>query len=460
MHALVWFRNDLRIHDNPALWQACQQADRVTAIYIDCPEQWRRQDESPAKRRFVKANLAELARALAGLGIPLLQASCADFSAVAGLLEQQVNAHGCDALFANAEPGEYECQRDTAVANQLSISCNRYQADCVIAPGSLQTGSGGMYRVFTPYSRAWLSAVTQQGYAPLPAPAPLAPAIPVAEQRIDTLEQWPAGETAALQRLRAFCTQQLYGYSEGRDNPALDATSKLSAYLAIGVLSPKQCLSALEQQLGFLPLSRGETGFSWLNELIWREFYRHLLYAFPQLSKHKAFKPETDRIRWRNNDAAFEAWCQGQTGYPIVDAAMRCLNQTGWMHNRLRMIVASFLSKDLHIDWRWGERYFMRQLIDGDLAANNGGWQWAASTGADAAPYFRVFNPTTQGERFDPDGRFVKRWLPELSDVPARLVHTPHSWLAEHAPDSAYPTPIVDHRQARQQAIELFNALK
>ena len=252
----------------------------------------------------------------------------------------------------------------------------------------------------------------------------------------------------------------LLDYEKNRDLPALAATSSLSPYLAIGVLSPGQCLSAMEGQLGFVPLSRGEHGFAWLNELIWREFYRHLMVAHPHLSMHRAFKPETEALRWSRDEGDFQRWCDGQTGYPIVDAAMRCLNQTGWMHNRLRMICASFLCKDLHIDWRRGEGYFMSQLIDGDLAANNGGWQWSASTGADAAPYFRIFNPTRQSEKFDPQGDFLRRWLPELLDVPTRHIHQPRAWLDQYEPHNSYPPPIVDHQRAREYTLQLFRELR
>lgn len=256
--------------------------------------------------------------------------------------------------------------------------------------------------------------------------------------------------------MQDFCAEKLRQYDEQRDFPACPGTSRISPYLTLGIISVRQCLAAIEAALGQLPFERGAPGFVWLNELIWREFYQHLLVAFPHVSKHKAFKPETDHIRWLWDDARFTAWCEGKTGYPIVDAAMRCLNQTGWMHNRLRMIVASFLTKDLHIDWRLGERYFMQHLIDGELAANNGGWQWAASTGADAAPYFRIFNPTTQGQRFDEQGQFIKQWLPELELVPAKYIHTPHDWLKVFDPQDSYPAPIVDHSESRTIALALF----
>ena len=248
-------------------------------------------------------------------------------------------------------------------------------------------------------------------------------------------------------------------YGETRDFPAQAGTSVLSPYLAAGIISPRQCVGALQQRLGYRPQSKAQPGFVWLNELIWREFYRHLLVLIPALSMNRPFKPETAALPWSWDPEAFAAWCEGRTGYPVVDAAMRCLNATGWMHNRLRMIVASFLTKDLHIHWRLGEDYFMSRLIDGDLAANNGGWQWAAGTGADAAPYFRVFNPTTQGQRFDPQGEFIRIWVSELADVPAAYVHEPHDWLRLKGRRD-YPAPMVDHAVARVKAIEMFRELE
>ena len=269
---------------------------------------------------------------------------------------------------------------------------------------------------------------------------------------------FPPGETAALKRLRHFAKQPVLDYPDKRDLPALDATSRLSVYLATGVLSPRQCLHrVLHEHPDALDNSRE---FTWLNELIWREFYRHLLVAYPSLCRHKPFVDWTHRVEWQRNEAHFDAWKAGKTGFPIVDAAMRQMKEMGWMHNRLRMITASFLVKDLLIDWREGERYFMQQLIDGDLAANNGGWQWAASTGTDAAPYFRIFNPTTQGERFDPQGDFIRHYLPELADVPDSDIHQPHRWAEKHHKKLDYPAPIVDHKAARKKTLDAFERAK
>ena len=263
-----------------------------------------------------------------------------------------------------------------------------------------------------------------------------------------------------MQRLRSFCREQVQDYQLQRDLPAVAGTSCLSPYLALGVLSPRQCFNRLLAECPALLENTDGGAFTWLNELIWREFYRHLLVAYPRLCRHRPFIDWTDGVIWNHSEQQLIAWQQGRTGYPIVDAAMRQLNETGWMHNRLRMISASFLVKDLLIDWRHGERYFMSQLLDGDLAANNGGWQWAASTGTDAAPYFRIFNPTTQGERFDSNGAFIRRWLPELAGVPDSDIHQPWRWAQRQQQHLDYPLPLVDHKLARLATLAAFEAAK
>jgi deoxyribodipyrimidine photo-lyase len=276
------------------------------------------------------------------------------------------------------------------------------------------------------------------------------------------------GETHARQMLADFTdlrrNHTIAGYHTDRDVLALPATSRLSAHLHMGTLSPRACLQAAHE-VGQRHPDAAEGVQSWVGELAWRDFYVQILAHFPHVLRG-AFRQEYDALAWDNNPELFAAWCAGRTGYPIVDAAMRQLQQEAWMHNRARMIVASFLTKDLLIDWRWGERYFMQRLVDGDLAANNGGWQWAAGTGTDAQPYFRIFNPTSQGRKFDPQGAYVRQYVPELARVPERLIHEPWKMSAAQQEEAGlqigrdYPRPIVDHKEMRQRALALYKAAK
>jgi deoxyribodipyrimidine photo-lyase len=466
---LVWLRNDLRMTDNQALHHACADPTaKVLALFIATPGQWRQHQMAARQATFIHANLREVQQALAARGIELLYHACHDFAAAVAWLVACCQQRQVSALFYNRQYEINERQRDAQVEQRLAgqVSCHSFDDSLLLPPGSVQTGRGEMYQVYTPFRRAFIQRLMQADVRSLPAPRARGEALAVAALPAFDYPQaelgtaYPAGEEAALQRLRTFCREQVQHYKQQRDLPAVAGTSSLSPYLALGVLSPRQCFNRLHAERPEM-LENAESGaFTWLNELIWREFYRHLLVAYPRLCQHRPFISWTDRVRWKDDQQALQAWQQGQTGYPIVDAAMRQLNQTGWMHNRLRMISASFLVKDLLIDWRAGERYFMSQLLDGDLAANNGGWQWAASTGTDAAPYFRIFNPTTQGERFDPQGTFVRKWLPELAEVPDSDLHQPHLWAAKQRRVLNYPAPIVDHKSARLATLAAFEAAK
>ncbi len=330
------------------------------------------------------------------------------------------------------------------------------------------TRTGGYFQVFSQFRKVCHERLYQAlpGVRPRPQPQPphalasdpLPDAVPAFPRPADSLRRlWPAGEEVAQERLRDFADQHLADYHERRDFPALPGTSQLSPYLAAGVLSPRQCLdAALVANRG--EFSGGQQGAAtWINELLWREFYKHILIGYPRVSRHRPFREETEALRWRQAPAELEAWQQGRTGIPIIDAAMRQLLATGWMHNRLRMVVAMFLSKNLLIDWREGERWFMRHLIDGDLAANNGGWQWSASTGTDAVPYFRLFNPLSQSERFDPRGEFIRHWLPELAGLERKAIHDPSSLGLFAGVD--YPRPMVDLKASRERALAAFRNL-
>jgi deoxyribodipyrimidine photo-lyase len=359
---------------------------------------------------------------------------------------------------------------------EAGIETEAHHAGTILPPGSVLTGNGDPYSVFTPFRKRWLSILDRRALEPLGRPRsqqraglddgaerPSAPAAARSELptgidgvgRDKVRDRFPAGEEEAAGRLARFLQEPARRYDADRDFPAIDGTSTLSPYLAAGVISPRQCLHAAVQANGGR-LADGNPGISaWITELIWRDFYRHVVALFPHVSRGQAFRTETDALAWRRSEADLAAWKEGRTGYPLVDAGMRQLNETGWMHNRLRMITAMFLSKHLLLDWREGERWFMNKLVDGDFAANNGGWQWSASTGTDAAPYFRIFNPHTQAKRFDPDGRFIRRWVPELADAPDRSLFDP-----DKHPVKGYPRPVVNHRLARQRALEAFKALK
>lgn len=464
---LVWFRADLRIHDNLALAAACRDKHaRVLALFIATPQQWREHAMAPRQAAFLHAHLNDLQQQLADRNIPLLYAQVADFAAQGEKVAQLCAEHEVTHLFYNYQYELNEQQRDRQLERALqNVTCQGFDDSVILPPGSVMTGSHEMYKVFTPFKNAWLRRLKEGLPECAAAPAvresekvtPAALDFDYLQQPFDT-DLFPASEREAIARLRQFCQQGAGEYEAQRDFPAIEGTSRLSACLALGVLSPRQCLHRLlaEQPEAL----EGGPGAVWLNELIWREFYRHLMTYHPDLCKYRPFIRWTDNVEWQSDDVQLKAWQEGQTGYPIVDAAMRQLNETGWMHNRLRMITASFLVKDLLIDWRAGERYFISQLIDGDLAANNGGWQWAASTGTDAAPYFRIFNPTTQGQKFDSDGVFIRRWLPELATVPDKAIHDPWIWADKQGVTLAYPRPVVDHKQARVATLAAYEAAR
>ncbi len=477
---LVWLRNDLRLSDNTALYRAAKGCGELAAIFIACPQTWHSHDDGEPVVAFRLACLRELQQSLAERNIPLYFLELQTFEQVPRALVQIAQRLEIDALFANAEYPLNERRRDDAVRDALKTVGVpiEYSSDrTLLPPGSLKTASGEAYKVFTPFKRAFISRCGSDDLAPLPPPRKkdgdgdwpqwirlegahnLVRTIPdrlrgygLAPDRGGRLLGWVPGEKAGARRLRDF-REDIDRYADERDFPALDATSRLSPYLNCGAVSVRQCAHmALGESGG--RWSGGSDGIScWLSELLWREFYTHLIVAFPRLSMHKPFKAETDKVPWSRDERQFQRWCDGKTGVPIVDAAMRQLNTSGWMHNRLRMIVASFLSKNLLIDWRWGERYFMQHLVDADLAANNGGWQWAASTGTDAAPYFRVFNPYSQSKKFDREGAFIREFVPELRHLDGDQIHCP-------PPLADYPLPICDVAQSRKQAIAVFAALK
>ncbi|WP_163834627.1 deoxyribodipyrimidine photo-lyase [Spartinivicinus ruber] len=470
---LMWFRSDLRVSDNTALYEASNKG-QVIAVYLLFPEQWQQHYDSPNKIKFQLAHLADLKQTLNKLNIPLLIKKLHQFNEAAEFLLSTAIQYQCSGLFFNEEYGINEINRDRQVHQcfqQAQLTCQSFTDQLLFTPGTIKNQSGNFYKVFTQFKRRLYERLASVKRLPLPSPAKQknfnliltqdSLAIDYCNQAIAKLfDHWPIGESTAQLRLQQFINHKATHYQESRDFPSHPATSQLSPYLTAGIISIRQCLHAARSaNLG--EFASGNPGITcWINELIWREFYKHILVGFPQVSQHQPFLAETKLIPWSHDINLLNAWQKGNTGFPIVDAAMRQLVATGWMHNRLRMIVAMFLTKDLMLDWRLGEKFFMQHLVDGDLAANNGGWQWSASTGTDAAPYFRIFNPTSQSKRFDPQGQFIKEFVPELQSVPMKYIHQPQDYLQQNQLPNTYPAPIVDHSLAREQVLTAFKQLK
>lgn len=467
MNTLLWFRHDLRLSDNPALQRAVADASSIEAVYVHCYEYVDRHPVASVRLHFIFQHLQLIGHQLASHGINLTLLAVPKAADIPQALLTLAQQKSCDQLHFNAEYPLDEFVRDKQVAScfkAAGILVRRFHDRTIVPPGMIRNGQGLPYKVFTAFKRTWLQQATSLSWA---APSPLPTfAKAVACSFDDTLlqqwlgetdaslaERWPAGEAEAYQRLHNFLETSVTYYHEARDFPAEEGTSMLSPYLAVGSISPRQCLAAALQVNGG-EWDTGNTGVTtWINELIWRDFYQHVVTDFPHVCKHQPMQTYTDQFPWRQDNKLFECWCLGQTGIPIIDAAMRQLLQTGWMHNRLRMVVAMFLTKNLQIDWRWGEHWFMSRLIDGDFAANNGGWQWSASTGTDAAPYFRIFNPVSQSRKFDPDGHFIRQYVPELAHLDKKSIHQP-------PPLEGYPAPVVDLVLSRKQTIELFGKLE
>ena len=462
-HHLVWFREDLRTTDHTALAAACLSEHPVTAVYQRTPETWASFDIGTNRLAYTEQLLNSLYHELNSLNIPL-HVQTTTYDGAAEMLADLCKTLGITHLHFNRQYEILERRRDYAVRTRLtdqSIACIEYDDLCLLPPGSVLTAQGTPYTVFSPFKKRWLETYRHAGQGPFrkPAPIPHARTFPSMSAVSHTPESdihcWAITEDDALARLEAFCQEGVLHYDSQRNAPALPGTSQLSPYLARGLLSPRQCIAAAERALNRSIHEFPSESFGWVNELIWRDFYKHLLVAFPRLSKNRAFRPETEKLAWRNDPKEIERFMSATTGIPIIDAGISELTSTGWMHNRVRMIVAQFLTKNLLVDWRIGEAFFMRYLLDSDLAANNGGWQWSASTGTDAAPYFRVFNPVSQSQAHDPDGIYLTRYLPVLSALPPKARHAP--WMATHGLD--YPAPMVDLKATRQRAIDAFKGL-
>lgn len=465
---LMWFRRDLRIEDNPALYEACLSQSGVVAIYIETPLTWASHHMGHNQQQWLKVNLDCLEQSLAALNIPLIRLTTDFFSDCPALILNLIEKYQIDSLYFNLEYEWDERRRDQRVIQQLSIqnvSSHTFHDQCLMPPDAMFNQQGKPYTVFTPYKKSCLSkfAIHPEGLLCAPTPAKQPHSI-VLKSKTELMADYAnsflkAGDKAAKQALTSFIESSIESYKVQRDLPILDTTSKLSSYLALGVISARQCIAGILQYYQKSELSEvlaNEGIATWVSELVWRDFYKMICFQYPYVSRNQPFQKHTNALIWHDNAEHLKAWQTGQTGVPIVDAAMRQLNQTGWMHNRLRMVVAMYLSKNLWLDWRLGEAYFASKLIDWDFSANNGGWQWSASTGTDAAPYFRIFNPISQSERFDPEGKFIKKYCPELKNLDKKTIHDPFN---RGAFIKNYPKSLVDLKATRAYAIEAFKKL-
>lgn len=424
---IFWFRRDLRLHDNAGLYHALKDGNPVLPIFIfDRNILDELEDKNDRRVEFIHLALQDIQQQLVKMGSSLDVL----YGTPPEVYNDLLNEFNIEKVFANHDYEPYAKQRDAAIEKLLKehgTGFHTFKDQVILEKDEVLKDDGKPYTVFTPYSRKWKAVLTDFHLKPYPN-----------MKYFGNFYKWPKHEIISLAEMgfiaagqpfpgKEWLGQIIRNYKEQRDIPSIQGTSKLSVHLRFGTIS-----------IRVLAAEAGALNETFLNELIWRDFYHMILWHFPKVVGH-AFKAEYDLIKWRNNEKEFAAWCNGQTGYPIVDAGMRELNTTGFMHNRVRMIVASFLTKHLLIDWRWGEAYFAKKLLDFDLAANNGGWQWAAGSGCDAAPYFRVFNPYLQTQKFDPELKYIRKWIPELDEL-------------------TYPQPIVNHEAARKRCLEVYAA--
>lgn len=464
-HALVWFRRDLRDFDHAALHAALGSHRAVHCAFVfDTGILGALASRTDRRVSFIWDSVRELKAALEsrGGGLHVLHGRARE------AIPQLAARLGVRAVYANRDYEPEAIARDAEVAEQLraaGIDFRTRKDQVIFELDEVRTRSGGRFSLFTPYKKAWLAKLSPRNVAPhgvgkpasrlAPAEGPMPALATLGFERAESV--LPAGMSGGASQWAAF-RKRLAGYAARRDYPALEATSRLSVHLRFGTVSIRELV---RHARGL----RSAGAKTWLSELVWREFYQAILAARPDVVDH-AFRREYDALEWENDADAWRAWCEGRTGYPLVDAAMRELDATGAMHNRLRMVAASFLVKDLGIDWRRGERHFAEKLLDYDLAANNGGWQWSASTGCDAQPWFRIFNPVLQSQRFDPQGAYIRRWVPELARVPDAAAHAPWELgpLEQQAAGCLvgrdYPAPIVRHDEARRRTLARYRAVR
>lgn len=420
-----WFRRDLRLNDNTGLYHALRSGNPVIPLFIfDTDILNKLEDKRDARVEFIHKAITEIQSLLTGINKSLLVIHGKPLS----IWKELINEYEIASVFTNHDYEPYAIQRDEKIRKLLqknNISFNSYKDQVIFEKDEITKNDGEPYTVFTPYRKAWLAKVSKDTLKSFPSENYLSNFYKTKNQKIISLKKIGFVKTGHDFPSQIIPPKIIKDYDKQRDLPGISGTSRLGVHLRFGTISIRKTVKEA------LKLNA-----AWLNELIWREFFMMILYHFPE-AVNKSFKPQYDRIKWRNNEDEFMLWCNGKTGYPIVDAGMRELNSTGFMHNRVRMITASFLTKHLLIDWRWGEYYFAKKLLDYELSSNNGNWQWAAGTGCDAAPYFRIFNPYLQTEKFDPRHIYIKKWVPEFSEI-------------------KYLKPIVEHSFARKRALDTY----
>ncbi|MDF7816250.1 deoxyribodipyrimidine photo-lyase [Runella sp. MFBS21] len=428
---IFWFRRDLRLHDNAALYRALTAGNSVLPLFIFDKEILNQLEDKKDRRvEFIHQALSELQEQLTQLGSSIV----VKYGTPSEVWQQLIEEYNIGEVYTNHDYEPYARNRDKAIGaflNGHGIAFYTHKDQCIFEKNEVLSGAGTPYTVFTPYSRKWKETLNDFYLKSYPTEKYFDAFYKISPSAIPSLESMGFEKVGLSFPNKSVRDELIKNYKEQRDIPSIAGTSRLSVHLRFGTISIRE-LARKAQKLN-------ET---FLNELIWRDFYMQILWHFPHVGEGKAFRADYDKIEWRQDEAQFKKWCEGRTGYPIVDAGMRELNATGFMHNRVRMIVASFLTKHLLIDWRWGEAYFAQKLLDFDLSANNGGWQWASGSGTDAAPYFRIFNPTAQTQKFDPQLAYIKKWVPELNTFD-------------------YPKPIVDHAFARERCLKVYQkALK
>ena len=484
-----WYKCDLRTFDNKALHIASQKAKAngvpLICTYVVSPQDFKAHMTSPARVDFILRSLEVLKEDLGKLDIPLYVETVEKRQRISERIFELCEQWGASHLYANIEYEVDELRREARMVRDgiaKGIAFSVVPDTGVVAPGELSTGTGTQYAVYSPWFRAWVAYLHKHPHhldlydspssnppsarkdfsflfeSPIPS-APKNKSL-TEEEKVRFGSLWPAGEHSAITRLQKFLSEKVSTYKDTRNFPAANTTAVLSVHFASGTLSARTAVRSARDANTTKLLDGGDAGIKgWISEIAWRDFYKHVLAHWPYVCMNKPFKPEYTDIKWSYDTALFEKWCTGQTGYPFIDAAMRQLLHTGYMHNRARMAVASFLAKDLLIDWRMGERFFMEHLIDGDFASNNGGWGFSASTGVDPQPYFRIFNPILQSEKFDPEGEYIRKWVPELEGVKRRskAIHDPYGrGEGALATKTGYPRMCVDHKEARNEALKRY----